>query len=67
MDVVPGKEKLVWGLKKGLYRLVQVGRTWNVGLDAHMKSILSLLSQLSMVSLLLSHRGMLEILIFFSI
>ena len=28
----------VWRLKKGLYGLVQAGRTWNEELNAHMES-----------------------------
>jgi len=28
----------VWGLKKGLYGLVQAGRTWNEGLNSHIES-----------------------------
>ena len=35
----PGKEKWVWRLKKGLYRLVQVGRRWNEELNTHMRGI----------------------------
>ena len=33
--VAPGKEDWVWGLKKGLYGLVQARRTWNEGLNAY--------------------------------
>ena len=36
--VAPGKEYWVWGLKKGLYGLVQAGRTWNEGLNAYIES-----------------------------
>lgn len=35
----PGKEDHVWRLKKGLYGLVQAGRTWNEELNAHMESV----------------------------
>ena len=35
--VTPGKEDWVWRLKKGLYGLVEAGRTWNEELDAHME------------------------------
>jgi hypothetical protein len=37
--IAPRKENWVWRLKKGLYRLVQVGRTWNEELNAHMESV----------------------------
>jgi len=33
----PRKEDWVWRLKKGLYGLVQAGRTWNEELHAHME------------------------------
>ena len=33
------KENWVWQLKKGLYRLVQAGRTWNEELNSHMESV----------------------------
>jgi hypothetical protein len=36
--IVPGKEDWVWRLKKGLYGLVQAGRTWNEELNSHMES-----------------------------
>ena len=36
---ITGKENWVWKLKKGLYRLVQAGRTWNDKLNSHMKSV----------------------------
>src|SRR5258708_3106201 len=36
--IVPGKEDMVWCLKKGLYGLVQAGRTWNEELNIHMES-----------------------------
>jgi len=36
--VAPGKKDWVWRLKKGVYGLVQAGRTWNEGLNAHIKS-----------------------------
>ena len=36
--VALGKESWVWHLKKGLYSLVQAGRTWNKELNAHMVS-----------------------------
>jgi len=36
--IAPGKEDWVWGLKRGLYGLVQTGRTWNEKLDVHMES-----------------------------
>jgi len=36
--VAPGKEDWVWRLRKGLYGLVQAGRTWNEELNAHMES-----------------------------
>ena len=36
--VAPGKENWVCRLKKGLYRLVQAGRTWNEELNAHIWS-----------------------------
>ena len=36
--VAPGKKDWVWRFKKGLYGLVQAGRTWNEGLNAHMES-----------------------------
>ena len=36
---VTGKENWVWKLKKGLYGLVQAGRTWNDELNSHMKSV----------------------------
>lgn len=35
----PGKERWVWRLKKGRYRLVQAGRTWNQELNTHMVGI----------------------------
>jgi hypothetical protein len=35
---IPGKETWVWWLKKGLYGLVQAGRTWNEELNSHMQS-----------------------------
>ncbi len=31
----PGKEDWAWRLKKGLYGLVQAGRTWNDELNTH--------------------------------
>jgi transposase InsO family protein len=37
--VAPGKENWVWRLKKGLYGLVQAGRTWNEELNAHMGNV----------------------------
>jgi len=37
--LAPGKEHWVWRLKKGLYGLVQAGRTWNDKLNAHMNSV----------------------------
>jgi len=43
--VVPRKEKWVWRLKKGLYGLVQAGRTWNKELNSHMESLVSLRCQ----------------------
>ena len=36
---VSRKENWVWKLKKGLYRLVQAGRTWNEELNSHMESV----------------------------
>ena len=33
------KETWVWRLKKGLYELVQAGRTWNGELNAHMEGV----------------------------
>jgi len=36
--VAPGKKDWVWRLKKGLYGLVQAGRTWYEELNAHMES-----------------------------
>ena len=36
---VTGKENWVWKLKKGLYGLVQAGRTWNEELNSHMESV----------------------------
>jgi len=36
--VAPGKEDWAWRLKKGLYGLVQAGRTWKEELNAHMES-----------------------------
>ena len=36
---VTGKENWVWKLRKGLYRLVQAGRTWNEELNSHMESV----------------------------
>jgi len=33
-----GKEDWVWCLGKGLYGLVQAGRTWNEELNGHMES-----------------------------
>ena len=35
----PGKEDHIWRLKKGLYGLVQAGRTWNEELNDHMESV----------------------------
>ena len=35
----PGRENWVWRLKKGLYGLVQAGRTWNEELNTHMESV----------------------------
>ena len=35
--VAPGKEDWAWRFKKGLYGLVQAGRTWNEELNAHME------------------------------
>jgi len=32
--VAPGRKVWVWRLKKGLYGLVQAGRTWNEGMNA---------------------------------
>src|SRR5260370_38860105 len=34
----PGKKDVVWRLKKGLYGLVQAGRTWNEELNIHIES-----------------------------
>ena len=36
--VAPRKEDWVWRLKKGVYGLVQAGRTWNEELRAHIES-----------------------------
>ena len=36
---VTGKENWVWKLRKGLYGLVQAGRTWNEELNSHMESV----------------------------
>jgi len=36
--VAPGKRDWVRGLPKGLYGLVEAGRTWNEELNAHMVS-----------------------------
>ena len=36
--IAPGKKDWVWRLKKGLYGLVQAGRTWNDELNAHMEN-----------------------------
>jgi hypothetical protein len=36
--VAPGKECWVWRLRKGLYGLVQAGRTWNDELNSYMVS-----------------------------
>ena len=36
--VAPGKEDWVWRLEKGLYGLVQAGRTWNEDTNAHIES-----------------------------
>ena len=36
--VAPGKEDWVWRLERGLYGLVQTGRTWNEELNAHIES-----------------------------
>ena len=36
---VSGKENWVWKLKKGLYGLVQAGRTWNEELSSHVESL----------------------------
>ena len=36
---VSRKENWVWELKKGLYGLVQAGRTWNKELNSHMESV----------------------------
>ena len=36
---VSGWENWVWKRKKGLYGLVQVGRTWDEGLSSHMESV----------------------------
>ena len=36
--VAPRKEDWVWRLKKGVYGLVQVGRTWSEELNAHIES-----------------------------
>ena len=35
----PGKENWVWRLKKGLYGLVQAGRTWNAELETHVEGL----------------------------
>ena len=37
--IAPGEESSVWRLKKGLYGLVQAGRTWNEELNTHMESV----------------------------
>ena len=36
---MPGKETWVWRLKRGLYGLVQAGRTWNEELNTHMEGV----------------------------
>ena len=36
---VSGGVDCIWRLKKGLYGLVQVGRTWNKELNTHMVSV----------------------------
>ena len=36
---VPGGVDQVWRLKKGLYGLVQAGRTWNEELNTHIVSV----------------------------
>ena len=36
--ILPRKEDWVWRLKKGLYRLVQAGGTWNEEPNSHMES-----------------------------
>ena len=38
-DTVSGKENWVWKLKKGLYGLVQAGRTWYEELSSHVESV----------------------------
>jgi len=36
--IAPGKKDSVWRLRKGLYGLVQAGRTWSEEPNAHMES-----------------------------